>query len=56
MHRYNFGDITWWDRMFGTFKEAETFAPQCGFPGRNEERLAEMLRFKDVYEDVPENR
>jgi hypothetical protein len=26
--------------------------PQCGFPGRNEERLKEMLCFKDVY-DAP---
>jgi hypothetical protein len=41
VHRYNFGDITWWDRLFGTFKEAEEFAPQCGFLGRNEERLKE---------------
>ena len=23
VHKYNFGDITWWDRMFGTFKEAD---------------------------------
>jgi sterol desaturase/sphingolipid hydroxylase (fatty acid hydroxylase superfamily) len=53
VHRYNFGDITLWDRLFGTFKEAEEFAPQCGFPGRNEERLKEMLCFKDVYEDEP---
>jgi sterol desaturase/sphingolipid hydroxylase (fatty acid hydroxylase superfamily) len=53
VHRYNFGDITWWDRLFGTFKEAEAFAPQCGFPGRNEERLKEMLCFKDVYQEVP---
>jgi hypothetical protein len=28
--------------------------PGCGFPGRNGERLTEMLRFRDVYQDVPE--
>lgn len=50
VHKYNFGDLTIWDRLFGTFKEAEEFAPACGFPGRNEERLADMLCFKDVYE------
>ncbi|HEY1091382.1 MAG TPA: sterol desaturase family protein [Burkholderiaceae bacterium] len=49
VHRYNFGDLTIWDRLFGTFKEADAFAERCGFPGRNEERFAEMLCFKDVY-------
>ena len=53
VHRYNFGDITLWDRMFGTFREAEDFAPRCGFPGRNEERLKDMLLFRDVYEETP---
>jgi sterol desaturase/sphingolipid hydroxylase (fatty acid hydroxylase superfamily) len=52
VHRYNFGDITWWDRLFGTFKDAERFAERCGFPGRREERLLDMLRFKDVYADA----
>jgi len=51
VHKYNFGDITWWDRLFGTFKEAEFFADRCGFPGRQEARLIEMLRFKDVYHE-----
>ncbi|WP_230370591.1 sterol desaturase family protein [Paludibacterium denitrificans] len=32
VHQYNFGDITWWDRLFGTFKDSENFAPRCGFP------------------------
>jgi sterol desaturase/sphingolipid hydroxylase (fatty acid hydroxylase superfamily) len=51
VHRYNFGDITWWDRLFGTFMETDGFAERCGFPGRQEERLVEMLQFKDVYRD-----
>ena len=50
VHRYNFGDITLWDRLFGTFKEAEDFAEYCGFPARQEEKLASMLFFKDVYQ------
>lgn len=49
IHKYNYGDITWWDRIFGTFKEAETFAPACGFPNDNERHLGKMLQFKDVY-------
>jgi hypothetical protein len=35
--------------MFGTFKEAEAFAPDCGFPNDNERRIWEMIKFKDVY-------
>jgi len=49
VHKYNFGDITLWDRMFGTFKEAEDFAPDCGFPNNNETKMWEMFKFKDVY-------
>jgi sterol desaturase/sphingolipid hydroxylase (fatty acid hydroxylase superfamily) len=49
VHRFNFGDITWWDRLFGTFREAGDFAPRCGFPDSHERKLASMLLFKDVY-------
>lgn len=49
VHRFNYGDITWWDRLFGTFREAEEFAPQCGFPDDHETRLADMLLFRDSY-------
>jgi sterol desaturase/sphingolipid hydroxylase (fatty acid hydroxylase superfamily) len=49
VHRFNFGDITWWDRLFGTFREAEDFAPHCGFPDNHESKLAAMLVFEDVY-------
>ena len=53
VHRYNFGDLTIWDRLFGTFKEADAFADRCGFPGRGEHQLAQMLAFRDVYEYEP---
>ena len=48
VHSYNFGDITWWDRLFGTFKEAEKFAPACGFEQKKEEQLLAMLAFKNI--------
>lgn len=51
VHQYNFGDITCWDRLFGTFKDADQFVDRCGFPGCQEQRLSEMLLFKDVYRD-----
>lgn len=50
VHRYNFGDVTLWDRLFGTFKEAENFVESSGFPGRQEEKLVAMLFFEDVYQ------
>ncbi len=53
VHSYNFADLTIWDRLFGTFREAPTFAERCGFPGSSEERLGEMLGFRDVYEYSP---
>ena len=49
VHSYNFGDLTLWDRLFGTFRDVPAFVERCGFPGRAEERLPDMLRFKDVY-------
>jgi sterol desaturase/sphingolipid hydroxylase (fatty acid hydroxylase superfamily) len=49
LHDFNYGDITWWDRLFGTFREAEDFAPQCGFPDDHEKHLGRMLAFHDEY-------
>ena len=40
-----------WDRLFGTYKDADDFAAQCGFPRHNERKLGRMLMFKDVYND-----
>ncbi len=48
VHGHNYGDITWWDRLFGTFREAEDFAPRCGYGEGREQRLGEMLLFRDV--------
>ncbi len=50
VHDYNYSDLPIWDRIFGTYKDAVDFVPNCGFPGNNENRLAEMLIFKDVYD------
>jgi len=50
VHDYNYSDLPIWDRIFGTYKDAVDFVPNCGFPGNNENRLTEMLIFKDVYD------
>jgi sterol desaturase/sphingolipid hydroxylase (fatty acid hydroxylase superfamily) len=49
VHGFNYGDITWWDRLFGTFQETDGFAPQCGFPDGHERNLGGMLAFRDEY-------
>jgi sterol desaturase/sphingolipid hydroxylase (fatty acid hydroxylase superfamily) len=50
VHRYNFADLPLWDRLFGTYKDATEFAPQCGFPRNNERHVADILIFRDVYD------
>ena len=49
VHGFNYGDITWWDRLFGTFKDADQFALHCGFPENHEKNLGDMLAFHDSY-------
>lgn len=49
VHDFNYGDITWWDRLFGTFKDTEGFVERCGFHEGRESLLGRMLLFKDVY-------
>jgi len=49
VHKYNFSDIPLWDRIFGTYKDTTEFVDRCGFPKGAEEKLGEMLVFKDVY-------
>lgn len=49
LHDYNYGDITWWDRLFGTFRDTDKFAARCGFREGSEQRLGEMLLFKDMH-------
>ena len=49
VHDFNYGDITWWDRLFGTFRDADKFASRCGFPNDTEQSLIPMFAFTDVY-------
>jgi sterol desaturase/sphingolipid hydroxylase (fatty acid hydroxylase superfamily) len=52
-HKNNYGDIVWWDMLFGTYENPREFSATCGFDPVNEERLAEMLRFVDVHQKPP---
>ncbi len=52
VHGFNYSDLPIWDRLFGTYRDSTAFADRCGFPEGAEQRLPEMLIFKDVYEKV----
>jgi sterol desaturase/sphingolipid hydroxylase (fatty acid hydroxylase superfamily) len=52
IHRFNFSDIPVWDRLFGTYKDATEFSDRCGFPEGAEQKIGQMLVFKDVYEET----
>jgi sterol desaturase/sphingolipid hydroxylase (fatty acid hydroxylase superfamily) len=49
VHKFNYGDITWWDRIFGAFRDTDEFAPSCGFPENHEKNLGRMIAFHDNY-------
>jgi sterol desaturase/sphingolipid hydroxylase (fatty acid hydroxylase superfamily) len=48
-HRNNYGDIVWWDMLFGTYENPEEFTATCGFDDAREQRLGDMLRYRDVH-------
>jgi len=50
-HKNNYGDIVWWDMIFGTYENPATFDGRCGFSDEREERLNDMLLFKDVHKE-----
>ncbi len=45
VHHFNYADLPLWDRLFGTYRDADTFATRCGFPRHNERQLGRMLLF-----------
>jgi sterol desaturase/sphingolipid hydroxylase (fatty acid hydroxylase superfamily) len=49
-HAGNYGDLPIWDMLFGTYQNPETFEGRCGFDPEREERVIEMLAFRDVHE------
>ena len=48
VHAFNYADIPLWDHLLGTFRAAPRFAERCGFADGAEQRLTDMLRFRDV--------
>jgi sterol desaturase/sphingolipid hydroxylase (fatty acid hydroxylase superfamily) len=50
VHAYNYGDISLWDQVFGTFKNPETWQGQAGFYDGASNRIGDMLLGRDVSE------
>jgi sterol desaturase/sphingolipid hydroxylase (fatty acid hydroxylase superfamily) len=48
-HRNNYGDIVWWDMLFGTFENPKEWKYSCGFDDEKEQQLLSMLAYKDVH-------
>jgi sterol desaturase/sphingolipid hydroxylase (fatty acid hydroxylase superfamily) len=49
-HKNNYGDITWWDMLFGTYENPAEWVHRCGFEGDREQQLLKMLAYRDVHE------
>lgn len=48
-HKNNYGDIVWWDMLFGTYENPKHWDGRCGFTSRREAKLLAMLAYKDVH-------
>lgn len=48
-HRNNYGDIPWWDMLFGTYENPARWDDACGFDADKERRLARMLACEDLH-------
>lgn len=48
-HKNNYGDIVWWDMLFGTYENPKQFSASCGFDDSLEQKLVPMLLYRDVH-------
>lgn len=53
-HKNNYGDITWWDMLFGTYENPPEWKHRCGFDDEKEQQLIPMLIYKDVHSEQHE--
>lgn len=51
-HKNNYGDIVWWDMLFCTYENPKEWTHTCGFTPEKEERLMDMLVYRDVHKDA----
>jgi len=50
-HKNNYGDITWWDMLFGTYENPRDWVHTCGYEDHQEQQLLAMLAYKDVHDE-----
>jgi sterol desaturase/sphingolipid hydroxylase (fatty acid hydroxylase superfamily) len=48
-HKNNYGDITWWDMLFGTYENPKEWNGRCGYDDAREQQLGAMLAYRDVH-------
>ena len=48
-HKNNYGDIVWWDMLFGTYENPKEWKHSCGFDNEKEQQLLNMLMYQDVH-------
>jgi sterol desaturase/sphingolipid hydroxylase (fatty acid hydroxylase superfamily) len=48
VHARNFGDMTWWDMIFGTYDNPASFSGEVGFEPERSRRVWAMIAFVDV--------
>jgi sterol desaturase/sphingolipid hydroxylase (fatty acid hydroxylase superfamily) len=51
-HKNNYGDIVWWDMLFGTYENPKEWVHTCGFDDAKEQQLFRMLGFRDVHQEA----
>jgi sterol desaturase/sphingolipid hydroxylase (fatty acid hydroxylase superfamily) len=51
-HQNNYGDITWWDMLFGTYENPKEWTRTCGFDDAKEQQLLKMLAYQDVHPET----
>lgn len=52
-HYNNFSDLPMWDMLFGTFQNPKHMDGDCGFKSEREQKLVEMMAFKNVNDPYP---
>jgi sterol desaturase/sphingolipid hydroxylase (fatty acid hydroxylase superfamily) len=55
-HKNNYGDITWWDMLFGTYENPKEWNGHCGYDDAREQQLAAMLMYRDVHKNAATDR
>lgn len=51
-HKNNYGDITWWDMLFGTYENPKEWIHSCGFDNAKEQQLFPMMIYTDVHNNI----